>query len=141
MRRSHILQQARLGVGGASIVNALLERLGHWVTRHRWWVLGVWMVVLVGLLGANRLAGGDYVNDYTVPGSESSDGLDLLERDFSAASGYSGQIVFHAEGGQKISDHESAIKQVVGSIRALDHVINATDPLSQQGTPDVSKND
>jgi putative drug exporter of the RND superfamily len=122
-------------------MNALLERLGLFVTRHRWWVLGVWLLVLLGAVGANRAAGGDFVNNYTVPGSESADGLDLLESDFSSASGYSGQIVFHATSGDKISDDESAIKKVVGDIRKLDHVIKATDPLSQEGTPDVSKDD
>ena len=113
-------------------MNALLERLGLFVTRHRWWVLGVWLLVLLGAVGAHRAAGGDFVNNYTVPGSESADGLDLLESDFSSASGYSGQIVFHATSGDKISDDESAIKKVVGDIRKLDHVIKATDPLSQE---------
>ena len=120
-------------------MNALLERLGLFVSRHRWWVLGVWVLMLLGAIGANRAAGGDFVNDYTVPGSESADGLDVLDSDFSGASGYSGQIVFHAGDGKKVSSQESAVKKAIGDIRKLDHVINATDPLSQQGTPEVSK--
>ena len=97
------------------------------------------VVILLGLSVGRNLVGGDFVNDYTVPGSESADGLDVLDSDFSGASGYSGQIVFHAGDGKKVSSQQSAVKKAIGDIRNLDHVIKATDPLSQQGTPEVSK--
>ena len=38
-----------------------------------------------------------------------------------------------------MSSQQAAVKNAIGNIRKLDHVINATDPLSQQGTPEVSK--
>ena len=31
-------------------MNALLERLGLFVSRHRWWVLGVWVLLLLGAI-------------------------------------------------------------------------------------------
>ncbi len=114
-------------------MNALLERLGLFVSRHRWWVLGVWVLMLLGAIGANRAAGGDFVNDYTVPGSESADGLDVLDSDFSGASGYSGQIVFHAGDGKKVSSQQSAVKKAIGNIRNLDHVIKRDRPAEPAG--------
>ncbi len=89
-------------------MNALLERLGRFASRHRWWVVGVWLLLLVGLTLANRAAAGNFVNDYSVPGSQSSTGLDVLRKDFSSASGYSGQIVFHAEKGT-VEDQSKAV--------------------------------
>jgi len=119
-------------------MNALLERLGRFASRNRWWVVGVWVVLLVGLTLTNRALAGNFVNDYTVPGSQSSRGLDVLQSDFRSASGYSGQIVFHAEKG-KLSDESSAVATTMKNVGALDHVIKATDPLTVAGTPAVSK--
>ncbi|MFC4785378.1 MMPL family transporter [Nocardioides sp. MAHUQ-72] len=119
-------------------MNALLERLGRFASRHRWWVVGVWLLLLVGLTLANRAAAGNFVNDYTVPGSQSSNGLDVLRKDFSSASGYSGQIVFHAEQGT-VEDQSKAVSTTMKNVGGLDHVISATDPLTAQGTPAVSK--
>ncbi len=119
-------------------MNALLERLGRWAGRHRWWVVGVWLLLLVGLTGADRAAGGIFVNDYTVPGSQASAGLDVLKRDFTAASGYSGQIVFHATDGT-VADQSKAVATTMKDVGALPHVIKSTDPLTTPGTPAVSR--
>src|SRR3954471_20668967 len=119
-------------------MNALLERLGGWGARRRWGVIGAWLVVLVGLSVARGAVGGDFVNDYSVPGSESSNGLDVLKKDFTAASGYSGQIVFHADKGT-VSDQSQAVGTAMKNLGALPHVLTATDPLTVQGTPAVSK--
>ena len=119
-------------------MNALLERLGRFAARHRWWMLGVWLVLLAGLTLANRELGGSFVNDYTVPGSESQRGLDELDDRFESASGYSGQIVFHAEQG-KVEDQAKPVATTMKNVGALPHVITATDPLKVPGTPAVSK--
>ena len=52
----------------------------------------MWLLVL-GLTITNAQVGGNFVNDYQVPGSESSRGLAKLQSSFPSASGYSGQIV------------------------------------------------
>ncbi len=107
--------------------------------RHRWWVIGIWLVLLVGSNVANRADDSTFVNDYNVPGSSTSQGLDVLRADFPAASGYSGQIVFHATSGE-VQDHAGAVKKTMTQVGALPHVVDATDPLTQQGTPAVSRN-
>jgi RND superfamily putative drug exporter len=119
-------------------MNEMLARIGRFAAAHRWWVAGVWLVLLVGLTLGNRAVGGDFVNDYSVPGSESSQGLDLLRKDFSQASGYSGQIVFHATSGT-VGDDAKPVQATMQGVGALPHVISATDPLTTQGTPAVSK--
>src|SRR3954453_7458278 len=119
-------------------MNAWLERLGRKSARHRWWALCLWPVVFAGRTLPNRSLGGNFVNDYTVPGSESSRGLDLLQSDFSKASGYSGQLGYHAKKG-KVSDQSKAVSTTTKNLAAPDHVISAPDPLSTDGTPAVSK--
>ena len=119
-------------------MNALLERLGGFVTRHRWTVIALWLVLLAGVTIANRAVNANFVNDYTVPGSQSSKGLDLLRSDFASAGGYSGQIVFHAEK-KTVADQSKAVATTVKNLAALPHVISATDPLTVDKTPAVSK--
>ena len=119
-------------------MNAFLERLGRWVVQHRWWVVAAWVLVLLAMTGADRAANGNYVNNYTVPGSQSSNGLSVLRADFRSASGYSGQIVFHATRGT-VADQSKAVATTMKNVAALPDVVKATDPLTAPGTPAVSK--
>jgi hypothetical protein len=52
-------------------VNRLLERLGGGAVRWRWAVIIAWVIILGGLLGARHAFGGDFVNNYTVSGTDS----------------------------------------------------------------------
>jgi putative drug exporter of the RND superfamily len=119
-------------------MDRLLNRLGRTAARRHWLVIGAWVVVLLGFVLLKQGFGGDYVNNYTVPGSESSRGLDVLTSNFPEQGGYAGQIVFHAESGT-VSDQSAAVGQAMGSVAKLPHVISAVDPLSTQGSPNVSK--
>ena len=119
-------------------MNAALERLGIWAARRHWWVIGAWIVILLGLSLGRNLVGGEFVNNYSVPGSESQQGLDRLEADFPAASGYGGQIVFKAGTG-KVADQSAAVGTAMRNIGGLPDVISASDPLTVPNTPTVSK--
>ena len=119
-------------------MHAFLDRLGRMSAHRHWVVLGAWLVVLVGVLALRSAFGGTYVNDYTVPGSESSDGLDHLDASFPEAGGYAGSIVFHTEQG-KVSADSGAVKKAMTAVAGLDHVISASDPLATQDTANVSK--
>ena len=80
-------------------MNGALERLGGFAAR-RWWVVIIaWVIILGGLLAAKNAFGGEYVNNYTVSGSDSAAGLNVLNSTFPQQGGYGGQIVFHATKG------------------------------------------
>jgi RND superfamily putative drug exporter len=119
-------------------MHAFLDRLGRLSAHRHWVVLGTWLVVLVGVLVLRNLFGGDYVNDYTVPGSESSDGLDHLDSSFPQAGGYAGSIVFHNASG-KVSDDAKPVKKAMTAVAGLDHVLSSSDPLQTKDTANVSK--
>ena len=80
-------------------MNALLERLGGVAARRHWVFIIAWVIILGGLLAAKSAFGGEYVNNYTVSGSDSAAGLDVLNKTFPQQGGYGGQIVFHAKSG------------------------------------------
>ncbi|MDZ7732765.1 MAG: MMPL family transporter [Acidimicrobiia bacterium] len=111
----------------------MLYRLGHGAARHKWWVLGAWLVVLVGLGTAAGLVGGQAKNSFTIPGAESQEALDLLESDFPDASGPNAKVVFHATGGDDVTDSgkSKAIGQSVENFSKLDGVGSATNPTAE----------
>ena len=119
-------------------VHAFLDNLGRFCSRRHWVVIGGWLIVLVVVIALGRAFGGTYVNDYTVPGSQSSQGRDLLTKDFPQQSGYAGQIVFHATKGS-LSDQSTPISKSMKAVGKLPHVVSATDPLDQNPPTNVSK--
>ncbi|MFC5263423.1 MMPL family transporter [Kribbella qitaiheensis] len=119
-------------------MHAFLDRLGRGAARHHWFVIGGWVVLVAGLFVLRSAFGGTYVNDYTVPGSESSAGLSVLNKDFSNQGGYSGSIVFHANSG-KVSDQADAVKTSMAAVAKLPDVVAATDPVATSQTAYISK--
>jgi putative drug exporter of the RND superfamily len=119
-------------------MNGALERLGGFAAR-RWWVFIIsWVIILVGLVAAKNAFGGQYVNNYTVSGSGSATGLDVLNSTFPQQGGYGGQIVFHATKGT-VADQQSAVNQSVSNVSKLPDVIKAVSPFASSTTGAASK--
>ena len=119
-------------------MHGFLDRLGRGAARYHWFVIGGWLIIVAGLFVLRSAFGGTYVNDYTVPGSESSAGLNVLNQDFSEAGGYSGSIVFHANSG-KVSDQAAAVQTTMTNVGKLPDVVSATDPLATSQSAYISK--
>src|SRR5215472_18552872 len=125
------------GQGGAA-VNGLLERLAGVAAKRYWIFILAWLIILVGLIVAKNAFGGEYVNNYTISGSDSANGLNVLNKTFPQQGGYGGQIVFHAKSGQ-VSAQESAVNQSVSNVSKLPDVIKAVSPFASSSTGTVSK--
>jgi RND superfamily putative drug exporter len=118
-------------------LNRWLERLGGFAARRHWIVIIAWVLILGGLLGAKQAFGGDFVNNYNVPGTQSDDGLNRLNSTFPAQGGYAGQIVFHATSGTVAAD-SAAVNQATASVARLPDVIKAVSPFSSPSSGAVS---
>ena len=119
-------------------MNALLERIAGVAARRHWIFIISWVIILGGLLAAKNAIGGEYVNNYTVSGSDSSTGLNVLNSTFPQQGGYGGQIVFHAAKGT-VADQQSAVNQAVSNVAKLPDVIKAVSPFASANTGAVSK--
>ncbi|MFE5712241.1 MMPL family transporter [Streptomyces sp. NPDC056501] len=115
----------------------LLRRLGEWSARHFVVVLVTWVVALGALMGLNHAYGGEYSDNYSLPGTQSQDGLDVLRAHEPAAGGYSAQVVLH-DGAKPLTDVADQVSSAVASLKKLPHVLNATSPLPASGTPPPS---
>jgi putative drug exporter of the RND superfamily len=120
-------------------MNALLEGLGGFAAR-RWWVFIVaWLIILAGLLGARKAFGGEFVNNYTVPGSDSSIGSNLLSSQYPQQSGYGGQIVFATNHGT-VTQNQNSVNEATQNIAKLPNVVKAVSPFATPNSPQLSKN-
>ncbi|MFF7171352.1 MMPL family transporter [Streptomyces pseudovenezuelae] len=106
-----------------------LRRLGEWCARHFVIVLVAWLVALVALQTLNRSFGGDYSDNFSLPGVQSQEGLDVLKKHDPAAGGYSSLIVLH-DGDKALSSLSSQMSTAVTDLQKLPHVLSAQNPLS-----------
>jgi putative drug exporter of the RND superfamily len=110
-------------------MSVLLYRLGTVIARRRGLVIGTWVLVLVGFLGSSLSLGDAYDDSFTVPGTQSQEGQDLLLDRFDQ-SGTSAQLLFTAKRG-RITEASNAA-EVTRLARAVDGVphVSMVDPLS-----------
>ncbi|AZM63967.1 MULTISPECIES: MMPL family transporter [unclassified Streptomyces] len=107
----------------------VLRRLGEWCARHFLVVIVAWLVALVALQAASRSVGGTYSDNFTLPDSQSQQGIEVLQQHDPQAGGYSSQIVLHDDQ-QQLTALGGQMSTAVGDLEKLPHVLSAQNPLS-----------
>jgi RND superfamily putative drug exporter len=122
-------------------VATLLYRLGRFSFRRRKLVGLLWVAVLVLFgVGAATLSG-PTSDAFSIPGTESSRALTILEEKFGGgADGASAKVVFTVGGSAKLTDttEEAAVEKAVAALGKAPQVTAVTDPyqtktISQDG--------
>ncbi|MFJ7048155.1 MMPL family transporter [Streptomyces sp. NPDC101112] len=121
-RRSHGKDGGRSGTGG-------LRGLGEWCARHFVIVIVVWLVVLAALQVLNRSFGGDYSDNFSLPGVQSQKGQNVLKAHDPQAGGYGSQIVVHDKD-KPLTQLGSQMSDTVADLQKLPHVLSAQNPLT-----------
>jgi RND superfamily putative drug exporter len=85
-------------------VATLLYRLGRFSYRRAWTVIGVWLVLVIGVLGGSAALGGQTQESFAIPGTESQTALDRLDAVFPAVAGASAQAIVLAPKGAAVTD-------------------------------------
>jgi RND superfamily putative drug exporter len=122
-----------------------LKSLARLCVRHRWMVLGAWIVLFIGLNAASFSTGSDYSNTFSFPGTNSVHALTLLQSGFKAKSGDVDQIVFSVTKGT-LASHEKSIDATLAKVAKLPEVTIITSPFcptsstSCVGAAQMSKN-
>ena len=121
-----------------------LYRLGRFAVRRRWLVLISWILAVIVLGASGRIAGGELHDEFSIPGVESQQALDVLEDTFPEQAGARAQVVVHTPDGQ-LADPASAeaIAATFAAIDELPHVVGSVDPVAAAaaGTPGVVSED
>jgi len=111
----------------------LLYRLGRFSYRHAWRVIGVWVLLLAGILGGSVALGGHTSESFTIPGTESQNALDRLEAVFPSVAGASAQVVVRAPAGASVTDDDEKeiVDETVTAIERIDGVDSVVTPFSE----------
>ncbi|MFQ1004106.1 MMPL family transporter [Modestobacter sp. SSW1-42] len=120
-------------------MSTLLYRLGRAAYRRRALFSAAWVVVLGVVVTLFLTIGGEFDDEFTIPGSESQAALDLLGQASPGAAGAGAQLVFIAPEGTTVADPQlaAAVGQVVAAAAQVPDVAAVQDPFTSQAiSPD-----
>ncbi|MFI5724204.1 MMPL family transporter [Streptomyces cyaneofuscatus] len=125
--------QARAGREAAPHRRGALRRTGEWCARHFVTVLVLWVAALAGPQVLQHAYGGDYSDDFSLPGTQSQDGLDVLKAHAPQAGGYSAQVVLH-DADKPLTSVSDQVATAVADLQKLPDVLSAQNPLPSSGS-------
>ncbi|XQE80721.1 MMPL family transporter [Streptomyces microflavus] len=96
-------------------------------------VLVLWVAALAGLQVLQHAYGGDYSDDFSLPGAQSQDGLDVLKAHAPQAGGYSAQVVLH-DADKPLTSVSDQVATAVADLQKLPDVLSAQSPLPSSGS-------
>ena len=114
-------------------MSAILARLARTLTHH-WKRSLAAAIIVIFLLGAAAGAGGEAADDFTVPGTESQQAIDLFRAHSPAFAGADSTLVFTVEQG-RVTDAgpRAAIEKALGEVKDIKGVDLVADPFADQG--------
>ncbi|PKH40886.1 putative drug exporter of the RND superfamily [Nocardioides alpinus] len=98
--------------------------------RHPWRTLTSWLAVIAAIFFLAIAAGGTFVDDFSSPGSQSAQAVELLDQNFPDAAKGSAMVVLHADDGTTLADHRAEIAQVLDDVSAAAHVESVAEPFA-----------
>ena len=116
----------------------LLYRIGRFSFRRAWAVIGVWFLILAGIVGGSIALGGQTQESFAIPGTESQNALDRLSAVFPAVAGAGVQVVLVAPDGKSIEDYEDVIEDQATAIGKLDGVEAVVSPFNEYAGKAIS---
>ncbi|WUH91362.1 MMPL family transporter [Streptomyces sp. NBC_00433] len=125
-----------------------MAALARWCFRHKWLVILLWVAALLGAGAAGKIAGNTYSNVFSLPNTESSKVMDLLDKAVHEQSGESDTVVWHVDSG---SVRDAPVQQRITSMldkikhqKDVGQVVSAYDPagsaqITKDGTTAYAK--
>ena len=118
-----------------------MRSVAQWCVTHRFLVLGLWLVIIVGAVFASSSSGSNYATGTTLSGTPSAAAASLLQRAVPGQSGDTEQIVFETKTGT-VQDQavRSQVTAMLGQVSHLPGVSGVTSPYSAAGAKQISAN-
>ena len=117
-----------------------MSAIARWCFRHRFLVIGAWVVLLVGLSVLQQAVKSNYNNSFSLPGTGSTTAQELLAKAVPAQSGDSDTIVWQVKAGtvrdQQITTRMSA---VLTQIATMPEVAAVSSPYGPHGAAQISR--
>jgi putative drug exporter of the RND superfamily len=118
----------------------LLYRMGKFAYRKKWIIIATWLVVLIGAAGAERAFSAPMSDNFTIPGIEAQQAMDTVNAKFGTGAGDTGQLVFQAPNGQKVT--AGAYPEAIETATAqAGHVTGVKEAISPFTAKTISPNE
>ncbi|MCW2800456.1 MAG: hypothetical protein JWQ70_1928, partial [Aeromicrobium sp.] len=108
-----------------------LYRLGRWSFRHRRYVAGFWVGLLILMAVGSTTLSGKTSDSFSLPGIESTKAFDLIKSRTpdAAPDGATARIVYQAPAGQTLNSgrNKAVVEDAIASIKSK-NVVSSTDP-------------
>ena len=116
-----------------------MKSLGRIAFRRKYVVIAIWLVAFIAISGASQSIGSKFNDSFTLKGTDSTKGYDLLSKALPAQSGADVQIVFKAKNGT-VNDPaiKSAMEKVFTSARTIKTVGDVASPYDPMHMNQVS---
>ncbi len=117
-----------------------MRTLARWCFRHWGITLLGWVGLLVVLVAVHSAVGSSYTDKFTLPNTESSDAIHLLQRATPKTSGETDQLVIGARNGGKVTDPaiRTQAEKLFGEVAKLPHVAAVVSPYTAQTAKQIA---
>ncbi|MDH2416267.1 MMPL family transporter [Nocardioides sp. CER19] len=116
-----------------------MKTLARWSFHHRWIVLALWLVALIGVRAVGAATGTDYTDKSQPPGTDSTRVQQLLEAASPAAGGDTSRIVFATRSGTLSDPVERArVERTLAAVADLPHVVSVTSPFAADARDQIA---
>lgn len=119
-----------------------MRALATWCVRHRRSVVLAWLVLLAAVTAMSRAAGTDYSNNFSLPKTQSTEAIHLLQAVSPRVSGDTEQVVIGTSDGKRVTDPdvESRVTTMLAAVARVPHVTNIVSPYGADGAGHVNAN-
>jgi RND superfamily putative drug exporter len=118
-----------------------MSSLARWCFRHAGVVVVVWLIAVVTLVALGRVAGKDYAEGFSLPGTDSSQAQSLLASAGEEPGSGDDTVVFHTRvPGTRITDPDlrASITTALGQAKRVPGVASVTSPFAAGGRAQIS---
>jgi len=109
----------------------LLGRIGRGASRHHRWVAVAWLLIII-LGGYFNAATNKTSDNFSIPGTDSQDAYDTLQKSFSSQNNATATLVFYLPDGQQLTSatNASAVQSVITAVGKISGVAQVPNPIT-----------
>ena len=117
-----------------------MKSLATWCVRHRRVVVLLWIAALLGMTLLSQTVGTAYSNSFSLPHTESTQALDLLQAAAPRQAGDQERIVIHTTDGTPVTDPavQATVEAMMAKVGLLPHVSVVEGPYTPVGAHQIS---
>ncbi|MDX2937194.1 MMPL family transporter [Streptomyces ipomoeae] len=116
-----------------------MSALARWCYKHRLLVVLLWVALLAGVGLASTAAGTKASDSFSLPGTESSKALELLQETMPAQSGATATVVWESDGNVRDAAVKDKMTATLDELAKIPEVAAITSPYSEQGARQISE--